>query len=91
MIIGTYYNPDGSITNLKELDPSLLKVGQKLNSNDVILAGDFNIPNINRNDNKVIEGSSNHSAADYLLGMQQEYGLKQLVTTPTRMMNLLDL
>ena len=47
LLFGTYYNPDGSVSSLDRLEESLLKIGSKIDSHDVILAGDFNIPNIN--------------------------------------------
>ena len=46
--VGTYYNPNENVSNLEELDASLLEIGQGINSHNVILTRDFNISNIDR-------------------------------------------
>ena len=47
ILFGTYYNPNGrDKTSLEELDISILNIGKKIDSHDIILGGDFNIPNI---------------------------------------------
>ena len=95
LILGTYYNPNGNVSSLRELETSLLKMGEKLNSNDVLLAGDFNIPNINWNNDSVVEGCSSQLPANTLLNIQGECGFKQLVHEATRSQhntkNILDL
>ena len=69
----------------------MVYVCPKLTSNDVILAEDFIVPNIKWKDNCATEGPQTYSAAKCLLDVQQQSGLKQLVISPTRMQNILDL
>ena len=69
----------------------MVYVCPKLTSNDVILAGDFIVPNIKWKDNCATEGSQTYSAAKCLLDVKQQSGLKHLVISPTRMQNILDL
>ena len=69
----------------------MVYVCPKLTSNDVILAGDFIVPNIKWKDNCATESPQIYSAAKCLLDVQQQSGLKQLVISPTRMQNILDL
>ena len=69
----------------------MVYVCPKLTSNDVILAGDFIVPNIEWKKNCATEGPQTYSAAKCLLDVQQQFGLKQLVILPTRMQNILDL
>ena len=89
------HNPNSNVSSLRELETSLLKMGEKLNSNDVLLAGDFNIPNINWNNDSVVEGCSSQLPANTLLNIQGECGFKQLVHEATRSQhnakNILDL
>ena len=69
----------------------MVYVCAKLTSNDVILTGDFIVPNIKWKDNCATEGSQTYSAAKCLLDVKQQSGLKHLVISPTRMQNILDL
>ena len=59
------------------------------------MAGDFNIPNINWNNDSVVEGCSSQLPANTLLNIQGECGFKQLVHEATRSQhntkNILDL
>lgn len=54
--MGIYYNLNGNVLSFWEFEIFFLKMGEKLNSNDVLLVGDFNIFNINWNNDLVIEG-----------------------------------
>ena len=48
ILLSSYYRPHVSDENsLHELQASLFEMGNSINSNDVVLAGDFNAPNIN--------------------------------------------
>ena len=57
-------------------------MGDKLNKNNVIVAGDFNAPNINWTD---YNATNSFSASDRLLAtIAGEHGLHQVVREPTR-------
>ena len=81
-------NLGGSIGNLKELELSLLKITAMILS---VLPGDFNIPNINWKDNCATDCHQSHSVANCLLDIQRQFGFKQLVNSPNRIQNILDL
>ena len=85
---GRWYNLGGSIGNLKELELSLLKITAIILS---VLPGDFNILNINWKDNCATDCHQSHSVANCLLDIQRQFGFKQLVNSPTRIQNILDL
>ena len=95
-MFGTFYNTNGrDITSLEQLDTSLLKLGDKINCHDVLLAGDFNIPNVNWSNNSVSIYPSCMQTARKLLQITDDHNLKQIVRKPTRRQgnaeNILDL
>ncbi|CAB3986093.1 Hypothetical predicted protein, partial [Paramuricea clavata] len=69
------------MVSLDELNNSLFKLSDKLNNQHVILAGDFNAPNIDWKDYAPVKASV-HS--DRLLEIINEHGLNQMVKEPTR-------
>ena len=97
MLIGAFYRPpkDNGDT-IEELGKSFANLGNKINSHNIILTGDFNLPNINWNNNS-ISSKNGYSAkvAEQLINLAEEYGLTQHVTQPTRKQgaseNILDL
>ena len=93
LYIGTFYNPNGNTTTLEELHASLLKIGDRINNKNIILTGDFNIPNIDWNNNTVT--SIPYGPPTKLLELMAEHGLHQMVREPTRRrgnaQNILDL
>ena len=47
LLFGSYYRQNSSnVTSLDELDVSLLKLGNSVYKNNVIVSGDFNAPDI---------------------------------------------
>ena len=71
--------------SLDELDASLLKPGDKLHKYDVIIAGDFNAPNIswdNLDASANLSSSSSSSSSKKLIELTQECNLMQFVVTP---------
>ena len=82
LYIGTFYNPNGNTTTLEELHASLLKIGNRINSKNIILTGDFNIPNIDWNSNTMT--STPYGPPTKLLELMAEHGLHQMVREPTR-------
>lgn len=96
IILGIYYGPNGKdLSSLEELDASLLRMGQQVNSHDILLTGDFNIPNINWSNNTVLPYASHMQTARKLLQITNDHSLKQIVGEPTRKQgdakNILDL
>ena len=69
---------------LDELDASLLKLGDKLHKHDVIIAGDFNAPNISWDNLDASANLSSSSSSKKLIELTQEYNLMQFVKEPTR-------
>ncbi|KAI8484647.1 hypothetical protein Bbelb_375880 [Branchiostoma belcheri] len=92
LIIGTYYRPPSDQGNsLDELDRSIGKMGAKINSDNVIILGDFNTPGI-KWDTTVADNSQAYTGqAEKLLNLMDNHGLFQTVQEPTRNGNLLDL
>ena len=93
LFLCSYYRPSMNDANsIDELDASLFKLGEKLNKNNVIVAGDFNAPNINWTDHSTTNSSP---TSERLLEIIDEHGLSQLVREPTRRQgdtqNILDL
>lgn len=66
-----------TVSNLEELDASLLEIGQRINSHNIILTRDFNIPNIDWSNNSIT--SAPFSPARKLLELLEKQGLEQVV------------
>ncbi|KAI8484554.1 hypothetical protein Bbelb_376610, partial [Branchiostoma belcheri] len=92
LIKGTYYRPPSDQGNsLDELDRSIGKMGAKINSDNVIILGNFNTPGI-KWDTTVADNSQAYTGqAEKLLNLMDNHGLFQTVQEPTRNGNLLDL
>ena len=92
LMIGTYYRPPSDQgSSLDELDSSINKMGTKINSDNVIIFGDFNTPGINW-DVSTTDNAQNHTGqAQKLLHLVDNHGLFQTVQEPTRNGNILDL
>ncbi len=97
LIVGTYYRSnDNQGYRIDQLDQSIAKLGNKINTHNVILTGDFNVPNVNWTTNSIKEDSSSYKKpAEKLIALAEEHGLTQCVTEPTRIQdnceNILDL
>ena len=92
LLFGSYYRPNSTnVTSLDELDASLLKLGNSVHKNNIIVSGDFNAPDINWD----TEYSSQSPASDRLLEIIDDHDLSQHVKEPTRRdrntQNILDL
>ena len=94
IFFGSFYRPKATDSEcLEALQSSLLKMGSIMSKNSVILAGDFNAPDINWPN---LESPTYlTSPSERLLEMVAEHDLKQLVKSPTRRQgdahNILDL
>ena len=65
LLFGSYYRPNSSnVISLDELDASLLKLGNSVHKNNIIVSGDFNAPDISWDTGSII--SDNKSKADIL-------------------------
>ena len=96
--ICTFYRPpkDTQGFQLDELDQSLSKLGNKINTQNIIIMGDFNLPNIVWGKNAITPNSGYSSiAASKLLTIMEEHGLTQHINVPTHTQgnsnNILDL
>ena len=92
LLFGSYYRPNSSnVTSLEELDASLLKLGNSVYKNNIIVSGELNAPDINWD----TEYSSQSPASDRLLEVIDDHDLSQHVKEPTRRdrntQNILDL
>ena len=86
IVICTFYRPphDSQGTQIEELDLSLSKLGNKINTHNVIISGDFNLPNINWENHHVTSNSGYGTvAANKLPSLVKEHGLIQSVTGKT--------
>lgn len=89
VFFASFYRPNkNDINSLEELDSSLFKLGDRLNSNNIIVAGDFNTPDLKWDDLETTNCSSN---SERFLEIIDEHGLTQLVKEPTRENNIIDL
>ncbi len=98
IIMCTLYRPpnDSHGTQIEELDLALSKLGNKINTHNVIITGDFNLPNINWEIHQVTTNNGySTAAANKLLSLTEEHGLIQHVKEPTHRQgnanNILDL
>ena len=92
VIIGSYYRPpDSNITQMQAMHDSVEEIMSKNINKTILLQGDFNLPHINweRKAHKV--GSSQKELSEQLLETCSQFNLEQMITTPTRQMNILDL
>lgn len=97
-ISGVFYrtSEDKHGHRIQELEKSILGIGNDINKKNVLLVGDFNLPNINWEEN-VVQYKSGYSteAAEKLIDLAGTHGLEQIVTEPTRSTettdNILDL
>ena len=90
LFFASFYRPNKTdINSLQELDSSLFRfIGDRLNTSNVIVAGDFNAPDLKWNYPEPTNCSLN---SERLLEIIDEHGLTQLVKESTRDDNILDL
>ena len=87
LVICTFYRTprDAQGTQIEELDISLSKLGNKINTHSVIITGYFNLTKINWGNHHVTSNSGYITvAANKLLSLVEEHGLIQHVNEPTR-------
>ena len=80
---GSYYRPNKSdLVSIEELNVSLLKMGTTLHKNNVILAGDFNAPDVDWT--SPLDSDKLSFASKKLLEVFDDHDLNQFVKEPTR-------
>ncbi len=90
LYVGAFYRPPSNKeTDLCELEKSIKRL-QSTNS-IVCLCGDFNLPGISWETDSAITGSKNIDLSNKLLEIKDDAGLTQMIDTPTRGNNILDL
>ena len=86
-----YISPNTGLETLQELRKSLENLPKNSEDKIIILAGDFNLPHINRKNNTIKPGGNQLQSHQELLDIIDEFGLEQMQTNPTRQDNVLDL
>ena len=89
-IIGAFYRPPSSNLCIEELKNCLLKI-PNLHRGNLLLCGDFNLPDINWSKNNLKEHPAHSGESRLWLETMAEFGLSQHVSFPTRLSNTLDL
>ena len=89
LFLASFYRPSmNDMHSLQELDLSSFKLGNRLNSNNVIIAGDVYAPDLKWSNPDATSHSSN---SERLLDIIDEHGFTQMVKDPTRKDNILDI
>ena len=87
----SYYMPHRNLKDIARLDESLKQATNQKKGKHIILAGDFNCPDINWEKMSVNKGAADREVQQALLYVTIEHGLSQVHDQPTRDNNLLDL
>ena len=82
MLVGVYYRPPATdIAYLEELGKSLSLIEESRNNLDIVLLGDFNLPNISW---LAVNPYGNDTISSVFCDIIQDYFLYQLILEPTR-------
>ena len=87
----SFYMPHRNLTDIHMLDESIQRVQQSINGKHIILAGDFNCPDIDYENSTVKKGVADRDVQQALFDLSIEHGLTQVHDQLTRDSNLLDL
>ena len=93
LYLGAFYRPHHGIYLLDKqcLNELHLSISRLPNNCHIILAGDFNLPEVDRS-KKFVSPQCRYSAlSNQLIDITLDYNLHQVVTSPTRENNFLDL
>ena len=82
--------PHRNLNDIARLDESLKQVTNHKKGKHIILAGDFNCPDINWEKMSVNKGAADREVQQALLDLTIEHGLSQVHDQPTRDNNFLD-
>ena len=93
MVLAAYYRPPDKVDPdyLQEVTQALTKLKQKFKTAIVIIAGDFNLPDIDWDRHTVTNNHYAHRVSETYLNIALDLGLEQVVNFPTRLQNTLDL
>ena len=92
IIFGCFYCPPHStISELHHLHVSLSAIKSKYPAAKIFLGGDFNCPGIDWSNNSLTDSYIPSSFREYLITFAADFYLNQIVNTPTRGSNVLDL
>ena len=91
LYLSSFYMPHQNLKDLKNLDSSLKKLSEHSKSKHILLAGDFNCPDIDWDTLTVRSNAPDHEIQQTLIDISIEHGLKQVHDQPTRQENILDL
>ena len=89
MLISSYYMPHRNKHDIQELEKSL-ELATNTNNKNIILAGDFNCPDIDW-DNMATKPGNDRDIQQQLIDVTNTAGLTQIHEQPTRGENMLDL
>ena len=91
LLVCFFYMPHRNMTSVKNLNESVKKITETTSNKHIIVAGDFNCPNINWDTLSVERGAPDREVQQALIDFSIEHGLQQMQRQPTRDNNLLDL
>ena len=82
--------PHRNLNEINRLDDSLRQITQCKSGKHIILAGDFNCPDMDWEKMTTKKGAAGREVQQALLDLSIEHGLTQVHSQPTRDMNMLD-
>jgi exonuclease III len=92
VIIGSYYRPPNSnLDALNNLNSSIANVREHSKDKPIILAGDYNLPHIDCENNTEKTGSNQVNHHQELIEIIEDSGMEQLQLKPSRENYILDL
>ena len=86
----TYRPPNSNINSLLELKSSVTNVRENGREKPLFLAGDFNLPHIDWENNTIKPGGQSAHSQE-LLELSEKFGMEQIQMNTTRENNNLDL
>jgi len=86
-----YYMPHRNKKSLEELEKAIDKITEENKNSNIILAGDFNCPDIDWNNLSIRKDAPDPEVQKQLIDITSQAGLTQIHEEPTRENNILDL
>ena len=87
----SFYMPHRKIDDIRKLDDSIRKLTNTPKEKYIIVAGDFNCPDINWDNMSLNKGAADSEVQQALIDLSIEHRLTQVHSQPTRDSNILDL
>ena len=92
LVIGSYYRaPSSDIQSIHDLTDSLENLPANVKNKNMVLGGDFNVPDIEWDIPAVKKGAKNKTLQQELLNTTTQHSLVQIQDKPTRENSILDL